>query len=353
MNQSNRVSDMTYTTADIAKHLEGEVVGDASLPLRGFAPTDKAGPGDLTFAENEQYFARAEESAASAILVAGGFSSARKTLIRVANARVGFARVLPLFFPEPEFPPGVHPTAQVAASAQVHASASIGPHCVIGARTRVGARSVFHGGNHVGADCVVGDDVQLFPNAVIYARTQLGHRVRVHACSVIGADGFGYVFHEGRHLKVSQVGDVIVQDDVEIGANSAIDRATLGSTVIGKGTKIDNLVQVGHNVVLGDHCILCGHVGVAGSVRAGHNVTMAGQAGLAGHLKIGNDVTIGAQAGVMSNIPDGQKWLGSPAQPDREMKRVFIGMQRLPELLQRVHQLEKRLAQLDGGEKPK
>ena len=334
---------MPYTAADIARQLDGEISGEGSLLLTGFAPADTARTGDLTFAENEDYFARAERSAASAILVSNRFTSSSKVLIRVANARVAFAKVLPLFFPEPKFAAGVHPTAQLAATAQVHPTAHIGPLCVVGERAKVGPRAVLEGGDHVGADCDLAADVHLSPNVVLYPRTQLGQRVRIHAGTVIGSDGFGYVFDQGRHLKVPQIGNVIIQDDVEIGANVAIDRATLGATVIGQGTKIDNLVQVGHNVELGPHCLLCGQAGIAGSTKVGSYVTLAGQAGVAGHLNLGNQVTIGAQAGVMHSIPDGEKWLGTPAQPDRRMKRVFIALQRLPELLHRVHELEKRL----------
>jgi UDP-3-O-[3-hydroxymyristoyl] glucosamine N-acyltransferase len=337
---------MTYTISDIAKLAGGEVLGDGSLPLSGFASADGARPGDLTFAENEDYFARAEQSAATAVLVPLTFSSKTKTLIRVKNPRLACARVLPLFYPEPVVASGVHATAIVAASAKLDPTVAIGPHCVVGDGVRIGPRSVLHGGNYVGANCVLGEAVQLFPNVVLYARSQLGHRVRIHAGAVIGSDGFGYVSEQGKHLKVPQIGNVIIQDDVEIGANVTIDRAALGSTVIGQGTKIDNLVQVGHNVILGNHCILCGQAGIAGSTRVGDYVTMAGQAGIAGHLKLGNHVTVGAQAGVMHHIPDGQTWLGAPAQPDRQMKRIFIGMQRLPELLQRVNQLEKQLEAL-------
>lgn len=334
---------MPYTASDIAQRLQGEIVGDGTVLLTGFAPAESARAGDLTFAENESYFARAEKSAASAILVGSRFTSSTRTLIRVTNARVAFARVLPLFFPEPTFAPAIHPTAQVAPDARIHPTAHIGPHCVIGQRTAIGARTVLQGGNHVGEDCVLGDDTRLFPNVVIYPGSRVGHRVRIHAGTVIGSDGFGYVLDEDRHLKVPQVGSVVIQDDVEIGSNVTIDRGALGSTVIGMGTKIDNLVQIGHNVVLGEHCLLCAHVGVAGSTKVGDHTTMAGQVGLAGHLSIGRRVTIGAQAGVMNNIPDGEKWLGAPAQPDREMKRIFIALQRLPELSKRVRELEKRL----------
>ena len=340
---------MARTAADIAKHLGGEVVGDASLAISGFAPTDSARAGDLTFAENEAYFAKAEQSAVSAILVSGNFSSTTKTLIRVANARVAFARVLTLFFPEPTFRAGIHPSAQIAASAVIDATAHVGPFCVVGERARIGPRSVLEGGDHVGADCVLGEDVRLFPRVVLYPQTKVGHRVRIHAGVVIGADGFGYVMDQGRQLKVPQIGDVVIHDDVEIGANAAVDRGALGSTIIGKGTKIDNLVQIGHNSVLGEHCIMCGQSALAGSTTLGDYVTVAGQAGLAGHITIGNKVTISAQSGVMHDIPDGQIWFGSPAQPDRQMKRVLIALQRLPELLRRVNELEKQGTEKDGG----
>ena len=307
---------MPYTAAEIAKLIGGEALGDASLVLKGFAPADRAQAGDLTFAENENYFSLAEQSAASAILVDGAFKSEKKTLIRVPNARVAFAKVLPLFFPEPTLPAGIHPTAIIPKTAQVDPTAHIGPYCVLGEQVQIGARSVLQGGNYVGAQCQLGDDVNLFPNVTIYPRTQLGHRVRIHSGSVIGADGFGYVQDKGAHLKVPQIGNVIIQDDVEIGANVTVDRGALGPTVIGKGTKIDNLVQIAHNVTTGEHCIVVSQAGIAGSTKLGSaSVVLGGQVGLAGHLKIGNGVQVGAQSGVMTNIPDGETWLWTPAQP--------------------------------------
>ena len=334
---------MPFTAAEIAKHVDGEVFGDAAVALTGFAPADTARAGDLTFAENDAYLAKAEQGAASAILVSGDVKHGSKVLIRVANPRLAFAKVLILFFPEPELPAGIHSTSIVAASAQIDSSAHIGPHCVIGERVKIGARTALHSGCSLDADCVLGEDVRLFPKVTLYARTQIGNRVRLHAGVVIGADGFGYVLDQGRHLKVPQIGYVVVQEDVEIGANVTIDRGALGATVIGKGTKIDNLVQIGHNVTLGEHCIICSEAGISGSTKVGSYTTLAGQVGLAGHLKIGNKVTVGAQAGVMNDIPDGETWLGSPAMPTRLTKRIFIGWQRLPELLKRVAELEKRL----------
>lgn len=334
---------MAFTAAEIAKQLQGEVLGDGTVVLKGFAPADRAQPGDLTFAENENYFVRAEQSAASAIIASGTLTSTKKTVIRVADARLAFARVLPLFFPEPTFAPGIHPSAVVATTAKIDPSAHIGPQCVIGENVIIGARSVLQGLNFVGTGCQLGEDVNLFPSVTLYAQTEIGNRVRIHANTVVGSDGFGYVPDGASHRKVPQIGNVIIRDDVELGSNMSIDRGALGPTVIGKGTKIDNLVQVAHNVTLGEHCLICAHVGISGSTKIGNYVTMGGQVGIAGHLRIGNKVTIAAQSGVMNAIPDGEKWLGSPAQPDRQTKRQMIAIQHLPDLLKRVAALERKL----------
>ena len=334
---------MPFTTAEIAKLLAGEVLGDVNATLTGFATANAAKPGDLTFAENEEFFAAAENSPATAIIADARFTSTKKTVIRVAQPRVAFAKAIAVFFPEPKLPAGVHPTAVVAKSAQVDPSAHIGPHCVVGECVKLGANVVLQSGNSVGNDAVLGDDVNLFPNVTIYPRTQIGKRVRIHAGAVIGSDGFGYVLDGGIHRKVLQIGNVVIGDDVEIGANVTVDRGALGSTVIGKGTKIDNLVQVAHNVQIGEHSIIISQVGIAGSTKIGNYVVLAGQAGLAGHLKIGNQAIVAAQAGVMTDIPDGGKWLGSPAQPDKEFKRQVVALRRLPDLLKKISAWEKKL----------
>jgi UDP-3-O-[3-hydroxymyristoyl] glucosamine N-acyltransferase len=337
---------MPFTVSQIAEQLRGEVLGDGSVELTGFASADHARNGDLTFAEKEAYFAAAEQSQAAAIIVTGEFTSAKKVLIRVPNARVAVARVLPIFFPPDQHPLGIHPSAIIADSAQIDPTAHIGPNCVVGARVRLGARSVLMGGNHVGRDCQIGDDVCLFPNVVIYAQSQIGHRVIIHASTVIGSDGYGYVFDEGRHRKILQVGNVIIHDDVEIGANAAIDRGALGATVIGQGTKIDNLVHIAHNVVIGRHCLVMGQVGFAGSTRLGDYCVIASQSGIAGHLTLGNQATVGAKSGVMRDIPDKGTVLGIPAAPDKQAKRQMIALQQLPELIRRVRELEKQVAEL-------
>ncbi|MGE3308946.1 MAG: UDP-3-O-(3-hydroxymyristoyl)glucosamine N-acyltransferase [Limisphaerales bacterium] len=337
------------TTSQIAEIVGGRVEGDPELELSGFAPAHTARAGDLTFAENETYLAAAEASAAEAILVGPELPASRKTLIRVPHPRIAFAKVLPLFFPDPVHPAGIHPLATVSPTAVIDPTAHVGPGCVVGDRTRIGARTALLGGNHLGPDCTLGEDCVLFPNAVVYARAQIGNRVRLHSCCVIGSDGYGYVFDRGSHLKVPQVGTVIIHDDVEIGANTSIDRGALGATVIGKGTKIDNLVQIAHNVVIGEHCLIVAQVGIAGSTRLGSYVTIAGQVGVAGHLKIGSRVSIGAQSGVMHSIPDGEKWLGAPAVPEKQAKRQYIAIHRLPDISRQVDQIERRLQALETG----
>jgi UDP-3-O-[3-hydroxymyristoyl] glucosamine N-acyltransferase len=339
---------MRLTAAEVAAQLGGTVEGDGGTELTGFAPADKAKAGDLTFAENNTYFTRADQSAAAAIIVDSVFGPTRKAVIRVPNARIAFAKALAVFFPEPDWPTGVHATAVVASTARIDATAWVGPHCVVGDAVEIGPRCVLHGGNHVGSRTVLGAGTQLFPHVVVYGRTQIGQRVRIHAGSVIGSDGFGYVLDEGMHRKVPQIGQVIIHDDVEIGANVTIDRGALGPTIIGRGTKIDNLVQVAHNVTFGEHCLVIAQAGIAGSTKMGNFVTLAGQAGLAGHLKIGSHVTVAAQSGVMHDIPDGDKWFGYPAQPDRRMKRQILAVQQLPELLRRIADLEKAMARLGG-----
>lgn len=340
-----------HRAGEIAERLGGVLIGDPNVLLTGFSPADTARPGDLTFAENESYFQRAISSAAAAVLVASDHPPASKVLIRVPNARIAFAQVLPLFFPEPQHPPGIHPTAVVSPSARVDPSAHVGPFCVVGERVQMGAGVVLLAQVFIGADCVIGDGCRLMPQVTLYPRTVCGRRVMVHAGAVIGADGFGYVFDQGAHRKVPQVGHVVLNDDVEIGALTAIDRAALGATVIGRGTKIDNLVQVGHNVTVGEHSILVAQAGIAGSTKIGNYVTVAGQVGIAGHLRIGDRATIAAQAGVMRDVPEGEKWIGAPAQAEWTQKRQWLSIARLPGLQRRLQEVEKRLGIRDARDR--
>ena len=337
---------MSFTVTEIAERVRGEILGDGLARLTGLSSTEHAREGDLTFADKADYFIAAEQSAATAILVSGPVGASPKILIRVRNVRIAMARLLPVFFPPEQYPAGIHPSAVIDSTAKIDATAHIGPNCVIEGRVQIGARTVLIGGNHVRHDSQMGDDVCLFPNVVLYARTMLGNRVAIHAGTVIGSDGYGYVLDEGRHRKVLQVGNVVIHDDVEIGANAAIDRAALGSTVIGAGTKIDNLVHVAHNVVMGRHCLVMGQVGFAGSTRLGDYAVIASQSGIAGHLKLGNRSVVGAKSGVMRDVPDGGTVLGIPAMPDQQTKRQWIAVQRLPEMGRRLRELEKQVEQL-------
>jgi UDP-3-O-[3-hydroxymyristoyl] glucosamine N-acyltransferase len=335
---------MNLSVADLAAQLDGEVLGGSSAQLVSFAPADQAGPGHVTFAENEQYLAAAEAGNATAVITPKNFSSTKKILIRVDNPRVAFAKAVAIFFPEPKLPAGVHPSAVVAKSAQVAATAHIGPLCTVGERVKIGAGVELLAGVHIGDDSVIGDATKIFPNVSIYARTQVGKRVRIHSGAVIGADGYGYVFDAGIHRKVPQIGHVVIADDVEIGANACIDRGALGATSIGRGTKIDNLVQVAHNVQTGEHCLLISQCGISGSTKLGNYVILAGQAGLAGHITVGDGAQIGAQAGVMSSLEPGVKVIGAPAQNGRDFMREVAALRKLPELLKKVSALEKKIA---------
>ncbi|HKB92190.1 MAG TPA: UDP-3-O-(3-hydroxymyristoyl)glucosamine N-acyltransferase [Opitutaceae bacterium] len=335
-----------FTVSQIAEQVGGEVVGDGTVVITGVSPADSAQVGDLTFAEKKSYFAAAEQSQASVIVVPVDFESSAKVLIRVKNPRVTMARVLPLFFPQDLFTPGIHPSAVIDPTAQIDVSAHIGPHCVVGAGVHLGPRSVLLGSNHIGRDSRIGQDVCLHPNVVLYARTQIGHRVTIHAGTVIGSDGYGYVFDQGHHRKMPQVGNVVIHDDVEIGANTAIDRGALCSTVIGQGTKIDNLVHVAHNVIMGRHCLIMGQVGFAGSTHLEDYVVIASQSGIAGHLKLGRQATIGAKSGVMRDIPAGETVLGYPAISAAQAKRQWVATAQLPDMIRRMRELEKQVAAL-------
>lgn len=331
---------MNMTVAEVAKAVRGEAVGNCSVQIGGINSADLATERDLTFAENGKFLQAAEKGAAAAVLVGTDVRGSTKPLIRVSNVRAAIAQLLPLFHRAEAPAPGIHPSAIVDASAEVHPTAHVGPHCVIGAKATIGARSVLMGGNHIAAKCVLGTDVRLYPQVVLCSDTRVGNRVIVHAGTVIGSDGYGYVFDGGRHVKVLQTGNVVIEDDVEIGANSAIDRAAFASTVIGAGTKIDNLVHVAHNVIMGKHCLIMGQCGFAGSTELGDYAVVASQSGVAGHLKLGRQSTVGAKSGVMRDVAAGETVLGIPAMPHQQTKRQWVAQRHLPELLLRLRELE-------------
>ena len=339
---------MQRTARDIARIVEGELSGDPEQLVTGLAGIREAAPGDVTFLASPKYQAAVKTTRASVLIVAkdvdvpfGG------TLIRVENSAEAFARLVDEVAPPPvTYEPGIHPSAVIASSAQVGKKVSIQPYAVIGERAVIGDRTVIGAGGYVGSECRIGVDCLLYPQVSLRERTTLGDRVILHGGVVLGADGFGFENVQGAHKKIPQVGVVEIGDDVEIGANTAIDRGRFGRTRVGKGTKIDNLVQIGHNCVIGDHCIICGLVGIAGSTIIGNQVTIAGQAGIAGHLTIGDKSIIMAQAGVTKDVPVGSIMLGAPAVPHKEFKHAFAAVQRLPETLAKIRELEQQLAEL-------
>jgi UDP-3-O-[3-hydroxymyristoyl] glucosamine N-acyltransferase len=327
---------MSITVHALAARIGGQVEGDGNIPLGGIAPIHRAQPTDITFVENVKHSAAAEDSAAAAVIVPLNTPAFHKTVIRVKNPRAAFARALAIFHPSRRYPARVHPTAQLGRDVRLGVGVFIGEYAVLRDHVSIGNRTVIDAHSVVGEGSTLGDDCLLYPNVTLYHDIHLGNRVAIHSGSVIGSDGFGYVQDGAERLKIPQTGNVIIEDDVEIGANVAIDRATMDSTIIKRGTKIDNLVQIAHNVTLGQNCIVVSQVGIAGSVQIGDNVTLAGQAGVADHLKIGANSVVAAQSGVAEDVPPGSVVFGSPAQPAMQTKRQIIALRKLPDLLKKL-----------------
>ena len=337
----------TFTLRELAGILGATLEGDGDRVVSGVAPLDAAGPAEVSFVLGIRYQAAGRASRAAAFVAPPGITDLPGPVLRTPSPQLALIHLLEAFHPPAPAAAGVHPTAVVDPAASIDPAASVGAGAVIerGAVVRRGAR-VFPL-VYVGADAEVGEDATLYPHVVLCERVRLGRRVIVHAGAVLGADGFGYAQEAGEHRKVPQVGGVLVEDDVEIGANTTIDRATLGDTIIRRGTKIDNLVQIGHNVEIGERSILVAQVGVSGSSRLGRGVILAGQVGVADHVTLGDGVIVGAQAGVPSDLETAGAYLGSPARPMMETKRIMAAEARLPELVRRVRDLERRLEQVE------
>jgi UDP-3-O-[3-hydroxymyristoyl] glucosamine N-acyltransferase len=339
---------VTRTLAELAAELEGRLLGDGAIVIRGVAGIREALPGDITFIANSRYDAYLDETRASAVICAHGTRPAALPLVLVANPYLAFQKVVRIFRPDRDRPaPGVHPTAVVAGDAALGREVSVGPWCVVESGARLGDRVVLMAGCYVGPRAVIGDDTSLHPHVVVREDCAVGARCLLHPGVVIGSDGFGFAFDSGRYHKVPQVGNVIVGDDVEIGANTTVDRATTHSTRIGDGTKIDNLVQVGHNVVIGRHCIVVAQVGISGSTELEDHVTLGGQAGLVGHIRIGKGAMVGAQTGVTKSVAAETAVSGTPAVPHGVWKRLQALVQRLPQMFQRLREVEERVEKLE------
>jgi UDP-3-O-[3-hydroxymyristoyl] glucosamine N-acyltransferase len=322
--------------------------GTTSRNITGIGSLDTAEVGELSFLGNPKYRSSVASSKASVLLLPHDYEgepAIDQLFILLENPSVALARICARIeqqmWPRPAA--GVHPSAVVSAEAKIAATATIGPLCVIESGAVVGERAHLQAQIFIGRNAVVGDDCWLKPGVILGTECVLKDRVRLHAGVVVGSDGFGYEFVAGRHEKVPQVGHVIIEDDVEIGANCTLDRARFSRTVIGEGTKIDNLVQIAHNVTIGKHCILCAQVGIAGSVVIDDYVVLGGQVGVAGHLKVGRGVKAGGQAGITAAIEPGQFVNGNPAMPYMLERRLHILHRRLPELFKRVDALEGKL----------
>ncbi len=329
---------------EIAALVDGELVGDPAPLITGVAGIKEARPGDITFLANPKYVAHLDQTQASAVITSKEISFPGKTLIRTANPSLAFTKIISFFKPEPlSRPAGVHPTVVIGKNVTLGQGVSVGPHAVIEDHVSIGARSVIEAQVFIGRESVLGEDVHLYPQVTLREKTEIGHRVIIHSGTVIGSDGFGYETVENVHLKIPQVGTVCIEDDVEIGANVCIDRGRFQKTWVKKGSKIDNLVQIAHNVVIGENSLIVSQAGISGSSEIGKNAIIAGQAGLVGHIKLGDGVIVGAGAGVTKSFPDQSVILGSPAKPIAEQKKLFVFIARLPELFKDLGEIKKKL----------
>jgi len=335
-----------FTLGELAEVLQARLEGDPARVVVGVAPLDSAGPDQISFLTDARYYGAARASRAGAFLAPADATGLPAPALRCAAPQQALIDLIRLFHPLVPAPPGVDRTAVVAADARIHPTASVGPLCVIESGAVVGPGVRLHALVHVGAGVEIGEATLIYPHVSLRDGVRLGRRVIIHAGAVLGADGFGFAFDGSGHRKIPQVGGVLIEDDVEIGANTTIDRATFGDTIIRRGTKIDNLVQIGHNVEVGEHSLLVAQVGVSGSSRLGKGVVLAGQVGVADHVTIGDGVVAGAQAGIPSSLEPGEKVLGTPARPIIQAKRIMVAEARLPELLRQVRALEKRLDEL-------
>ena len=335
---------MTFTAKELAALSGGELIGDPTLQITGAASLIEAAQGEISFFTDRKYIGLLRKTRASALFVPPDFAvPIDAAQIRVSNPTKAFEQVLLKFAPKRiSFAPGVHPSAVVDPSAQLGERVSIQPLAVIEPGAKIGDDTIIGAGSYVGHETVIGSACHIYPNVTIRERSRIGSRVIIHSGAVIGADGFGFEMVDGRHQKLQQIGIVQIDDDVEIGANTTVDRARFGRTWIQEGVKIDNLVQIAHNVVIGKHSVIVAQAGISGSTRVGERVTMAGQVGISGHIEIGDGTIIAAQSGVAKSLPGGV-WFGYPAVPFAQAKQQIAWIHRLGKLFARVKEIEKKL----------
>jgi UDP-3-O-[3-hydroxymyristoyl] glucosamine N-acyltransferase len=343
---------MEKMLSELAQLVDGEVIGDGGIKIIGVAPIEEARKGEITFIAHPRYLPRLNQTEASAVIVSPKVSEADKPLLRVANPYLAFAKILQIYAHRPYEPRGVDQRAWISPTAKLGESISIYPFVFVGDHAEIGDRVVLFPGVFVGDDTVIGDDTLIYPNVSICEGSRIGKRVILHSGVVIGSDGFGFARDGKRSVKIPQIGIVEIGDDVEIGANTTVDRAAMGKTVIKRGVKIDNLVQVAHSVTIGEDSIIVAQVGIAGSTKIGANVIFAGQAGAVDHIEIGDNVIVGPQSGVIQDIPSNQVVTGTPPMPHKDWLRVGLILPKLPEMWRKIRQFEATLKDLKAGQNP-
>jgi len=338
---------MQKTLQEISSLVDGKVQGDKDLVIFGISGIKEAREGEITFLANNKYFSLLEKTRASAIIVPLDVAETKKNVIRVKNPSLAFAKLASeVLEMQADQPKGIHPTALIAEDAVIGENVSIGPYAVIEKEAKIKDNTVIYSGCFIGLKTEIGENCLIYPNVVIRERISIGNRVVIHSGTVIGSDGFGFAQIDGIHQKIPQVGTVVVEDDVEIGANVTIDRARFDKTFIGQGTKIDNLVQIAHNVVIGKHCLIISQAGISGSTTLEDRVILAGQAGIAGHLTIGENSIVAAKSGVPKSIPANTVVFGYPAKPQAVALRLNAIIQRLPNYVKTIKELEQKVKEL-------
>jgi UDP-3-O-[3-hydroxymyristoyl] glucosamine N-acyltransferase len=336
------------TLQELAEHLKGRVVGDETVLVTGLAPLESAGPDKITFLANRKYAAKVADTKAGCVLMAPGGEAYGRNVIEVDNPYLCFAKLLALFYTHPHPPLGVLHESNVGSGVTLGGGISIYPGAFVGNNVAIGDRTVIHAGAVVYEGAVIGDDCVIHSNAVIRERCRVGNRCVLQPGAVIGSDGFGYAPDGRSYYRIPQIGIVVLEDDVEIGANTAIDRAALEVTLVKRGTKIDNLVQIAHNCQIGQDCMIVSQVGISGSTKIGDHVTLAGQVGVVGHLTIGDNVMVGAKSGVPNSLAANAGYSGIPVQPHKDWLRSMAIVSNLPALKKTVNALEKRIAELEA-----
>lgn len=337
-----------YPLGQLAVLIQGELIGDSGLTITGASSLEDAQAGHISYVAGREVLWRGEQSEASALIVDKTSLTSCKPIIVTEDPRLAFSKVLELFAPERRLPVGIDPSARVGANAHLGKRVAIGAGAFIGDNVVIGDDVVIHPMVYVGHEVTIGAGTELHPQVYIGDRVTLGKRVQVQAGTAIGGDGFGYLQTDEGHRKIPQIGTVIVEDDVEIGANSTVDRATVTATRIGRGTKIDDHVHIAHNVIIGEHCLLCGQVGISGSVVIGNFVVLAGQVGISDHVRISDKIVVSGGAKVWGNLCEPGVYSGIPARPHQSAFRVTAMVQKLPEMMKRLRELEKKMQELEG-----